>query len=142
MKIFGIAGHSGMGKTTLLERLVPEIASRAHVRQVLPVIDEALRLAGIGLAELRMVAVATRPGYSTEVLPDEIGEEWKHREAPPALLHNSPHGHGFLLRDLDLDISATAIRADLKHDAHSSDTALSSLLPRPVLDYIRSHHLY
>jgi molybdopterin-guanine dinucleotide biosynthesis adapter protein len=28
MKVFGIAGHSGMGKTTLLERLVPEIAVR------------------------------------------------------------------------------------------------------------------
>ena len=28
MKFFGIAGHSGMGKTTLLERLVPEIAAR------------------------------------------------------------------------------------------------------------------
>ena len=28
MKAFGIAGHSGMGKTTLLERLVPEIAAR------------------------------------------------------------------------------------------------------------------
>ena len=31
MKIFGIAGHSGMGKTTLLEKLVPEIAARGLV---------------------------------------------------------------------------------------------------------------
>jgi molybdopterin-guanine dinucleotide biosynthesis protein B len=31
MKFFGIAGHSGMGKTTLLERLVPEIAARGFV---------------------------------------------------------------------------------------------------------------
>lgn len=31
MKIFGIAGHSGMGKTTLLERLVPTIAARGLV---------------------------------------------------------------------------------------------------------------
>ena len=28
MKVFGIAGHSGMGKTTLLERLVPELSAR------------------------------------------------------------------------------------------------------------------
>ena|GEM_PF-2754472 len=31
MKVFGITGHSGMGKTTLLERLVPEISSRGLV---------------------------------------------------------------------------------------------------------------
>jgi N6-L-threonylcarbamoyladenine synthase len=42
--------------------VVPEIASREHVRQILPVIDEALRSAGVSLAEIGMVAVATRPG--------------------------------------------------------------------------------
>lgn len=42
--------------------VVPEIASREHVRQVLPTIDEALRKAGVTLADLGAVAVATRPG--------------------------------------------------------------------------------
>ncbi len=42
--------------------VVPEIASRAHVRQVLPMIDEALVRAGVALAEIDAIAVATRPG--------------------------------------------------------------------------------
>ena len=42
--------------------VVPEIASREHVRQIIPVIDEALRLAGVRLEDLGAVAVATRPG--------------------------------------------------------------------------------
>ncbi len=42
--------------------VVPEIASRAHLRQVLPVIDQALKQAGASLDDLGAIAVATRPG--------------------------------------------------------------------------------
>src|SRR4051794_11098422 len=42
--------------------VVPEIASRAHVRQVLPVIDEALRRGGARPSDLRMIALAPPPG--------------------------------------------------------------------------------
>jgi N6-L-threonylcarbamoyladenine synthase len=42
--------------------VVPEVASRAHVRQILPMIDEALRRAGVTPNDLDAVAVATRPG--------------------------------------------------------------------------------
>ena len=42
--------------------VVPEIAARAHVRQLLPVIDEALKRANVALGQVGAVAVATRPG--------------------------------------------------------------------------------
>lgn len=42
--------------------VVPEIASRAHLRNVLPVIDEALARAGIGVKDVGCVAVHHTPG--------------------------------------------------------------------------------
>ena len=41
--------------------VVPEIASRAHVERILPVIEEAIGKAGITLEDLDAVAVATTP---------------------------------------------------------------------------------
>jgi N6-L-threonylcarbamoyladenine synthase len=48
--------------------VVPEIASRAHVERILPVIDEALRKAGLSLADLDAVAVANTPGLAGSLL--------------------------------------------------------------------------
>jgi N6-L-threonylcarbamoyladenine synthase len=48
--------------------VVPEIASRAHVERILPVIDEALRKAKLGLADLDAVAVANTPGLAGSLL--------------------------------------------------------------------------
>ena len=48
--------------------VVPEIASRAHVERILPVVDEALRRAGIEGRELDAVAVANTPGLAGSLL--------------------------------------------------------------------------
>ena len=48
--------------------VVPEIASRAHVERILPVIDETLRRAGTALTDLDAVAVANTPGLAGSLL--------------------------------------------------------------------------
>jgi N6-L-threonylcarbamoyladenine synthase len=42
--------------------VVPEVAARAHLRQLLPVIDEALQRAGVTLSDLGAIAVHHTPG--------------------------------------------------------------------------------
>ncbi len=42
--------------------VVPEVAARAHLQRLLPVIDEALRQAGITLGQIGCVAVHNTPG--------------------------------------------------------------------------------
>ncbi len=48
--------------------VVPEIASRAHVERILPVVDETLRKANLTLAEIDAVAVANTPGLAGSLL--------------------------------------------------------------------------
>jgi N6-L-threonylcarbamoyladenine synthase len=48
--------------------VVPEIASRAHVERILPVIDETLRKAGLTHRELVAIAVANTPGLAGSLL--------------------------------------------------------------------------
>jgi len=42
--------------------VVPEVAARAHLQRLLPVVDEALRRAGVRLADIGCVAVHHKPG--------------------------------------------------------------------------------
>ena len=48
--------------------VVPEIASRAHLENILPVIDETIRRSGITLNELDAIAVANMPGLAGSLL--------------------------------------------------------------------------
>ena len=48
--------------------VVPEIASRAHIESILPVIREAMQTAGAGFDQIDAVAVAHRPGLIGSLL--------------------------------------------------------------------------
>jgi len=48
--------------------VVPEVASRAHVERIIPVIDEALSRSGTARSELAAVAVAVSPGLVGSLL--------------------------------------------------------------------------
>jgi N6-L-threonylcarbamoyladenine synthase len=48
--------------------VVPEVASRQHVERVLPVIEEALEQAEVGMDEIEGVAVTNRPGLIGSLL--------------------------------------------------------------------------
>jgi N6-L-threonylcarbamoyladenine synthase len=48
--------------------VVPEIASRAHIENILPVVQEAMASAGCGMADIDAVAVAHRPGLIGSLL--------------------------------------------------------------------------
>jgi N6-L-threonylcarbamoyladenine synthase len=48
--------------------VVPEVAARAHLQRLLPVIDEALRKAGIALGQVGCVAVLNSPGLVGSLL--------------------------------------------------------------------------
>lgn len=48
--------------------VVPEIASRAHIEKILPVIDQAVKQAGVSFDDLDAVAVGNRPGLIGSLL--------------------------------------------------------------------------
>jgi N6-L-threonylcarbamoyladenine synthase len=48
--------------------VVPEIASRAHIENILPVVTESLQSAGVTMGEIDAVAVAHRPGLIGSLL--------------------------------------------------------------------------
>lgn len=48
--------------------VVPEVAARAHVERILPVIDTALKQSGVRGTDLHAIAVADRPGLAGSLL--------------------------------------------------------------------------
>ncbi|HSP19977.1 MAG TPA: tRNA (adenosine(37)-N6)-threonylcarbamoyltransferase complex transferase subunit TsaD, partial [Myxococcaceae bacterium] len=74
--------------------VVPELASRNHVVQVLPVVDEALRRAGCSLRDLDLIAVTRGPGLLGALLVGvQLGKSLAMATGLPLVGVNHLEGH-------------------------------------------------
>jgi N6-L-threonylcarbamoyladenine synthase len=79
--------------------VVPEIAARAHVERILPVIDEALARAHVKLADLDAIAVANTPGLAGSLLVGLVAAKTLCLAAnKPLVAINHLHAHIYACR--------------------------------------------
>lgn len=79
--------------------VVPEIAARAHVERILPVIDETLRRANVTLDDLAAIAVANTPGLSGSLLVGLVAAKTLCVAAQkPLVAVNHLHAHVYACR--------------------------------------------
>lgn len=67
-EVLGAVVASQVGLHKEYNGVVPELAARAHVERILPVIDQTLKRASTGLHEIEAIAVATTPGLAGSLL--------------------------------------------------------------------------
>lgn len=91
------------------------------------------------LFELTHIAVSARPGFSNSLtlIPKAIADEFSRRFAEPGKIISSPAGLTYLTTDLQINVSATEIRAALQNGQSPT-----SLVPASVLAYIKENNLY
>jgi N6-L-threonylcarbamoyladenine synthase len=92
--------------------IVPEIASRAHIENLYPVISEALAQAGAGRDDLDAIAVASQPGLTIALIVGVMAAKtlafaWD----KPLISINHLHAHlqSAMLEQQDLELPAVAL---------------------------------
>lgn len=79
--------------------VVPELASRNHILQVMPVVDEALERAGVGLDEIDLFGVTSGPGLIGALLVGlQVGKSLAFASGKPVVGVNHLEGHLLAIR--------------------------------------------
>ena len=102
-------------QTTLHEKyggVVPEIASRAHIEKIYPVIVEAMEQAGTGRDDIDAIAVANQPGLSIALVVGVTAAKtlsfvWE----KPLIAINHLHAHlqSAIMSEENVDLPAVAL---------------------------------
>lgn len=128
-------------QTKLHERyggVVPEIASRAHVEQILPIIQEAISQAGIRPEQIDAVAVANQPGLAIALMvgvtaAKTLAFAW----GKPLIAVNHVHAHlqSAILEHESIELPAVALIVSGGHtNLYDAESALDLRLIGKTID--------
>ncbi|MHC5180714.1 MAG: tRNA (adenosine(37)-N6)-threonylcarbamoyltransferase complex transferase subunit TsaD, partial [Planctomycetota bacterium] len=118
--------------------VVPEIASRAHVENILPVVSEAISQAGITPEQISAVAIANQPGLSIALMvgvtaAKTLAFAWD----KPLIAVNHIHAHlqSALLEAEDIELPAVALIVSGGHtNLYDAESALDLRLLGKTID--------
>lgn len=92
--------------------VVPEIASRAHIEKIYPVVKEALEQAGVGRDDIDAIAVANQPGLTIALVvgvtaAKTLSFAWN----KPLIAINHLHAHlqSAIMSEEDIELPAAAL---------------------------------
>lgn len=99
--------------------VVPEVAAREHVLNILPVIDEALKTAKISYSNLEAIAVTSGPGLVTSLISGiETAKSLAYAWKKPMISINHIEGHifaNFINNDAKINLPAIILTVSGGH---------------------------
>ena len=121
--------------------VVPEIASRAHLQRIGPVIEKSLREAGATLQDLDGIAVGHQPGLIGSLLVGVSaakGLAWSIDRPLLAVDHVHAHLHSPALDDTPLDYPAIGLVVSGGHSSmyHLEDAMTAKVIGRTIDDAV------
>jgi N6-L-threonylcarbamoyladenine synthase len=108
--------------------VVPELASREHLRAIVPVVCAALAEAGIGLADLDAIAVTAGPGLAGALLVGvTYAKALAFAQGLPliAVNHLEGHIHAVLLHELEDEPQVFRLATLAQDDSQRNEAALA-----------------
>jgi N6-L-threonylcarbamoyladenine synthase len=118
--------------------VVPEIASRAHIENLLPVLTEAMRQAGVGRDEIDAIAIANQPGLAIALVvgvtaAKTLSMMW----GKPLVAINHLHAHlqSAMLNEEQIELPAIALVVSGGHTSlYDCESALDLTLLGSTID--------
>jgi N6-L-threonylcarbamoyladenine synthase len=118
--------------------VVPEVASRAHIENIYPVVSQAIEQSGVALKDIDAIAIANQPGLTVALIVGvTAAKTLAFALEKPLIAINHIHAHlqAAMLEEEQIDLPAVALVVSGGHTSlYDCETALDLKLMGSTID--------